>query len=279
MNNSFDIEFNPCNLDSWAERLGLPMPSEGELQKMYERSRGFLLRRHDELIAYYGWAPAPNDGNMLFVLEKEQPCDYEDGFAFQSVHNVSRFQLPFAIADILDTWEADRWGSMFSDTTLFNPCRQRAAVGHKPYVLSDCPPPLIDLFQFIQSLVPGLLIVAEKNDADANSVEFGYYHALPDREWIQQNKGSLQHALGTARFRALLEAAEGTEAHSKQSFDYERYDDQGICGPLVTHFPSGFEHTLPDPWSPDSDNTEESSSPHYTSDDKEFGYCDDDWDY
>ncbi|KAL0072509.1 hypothetical protein AAF712_000272 [Marasmius tenuissimus] len=282
MDSYLNVEFDssPNKLNSYAKRVGLARPSEADLQMIYSRSGGFLLQRRDELVARHGWVPVAHNENMLFVLEKENPSDYDYGLGFQALHDVSRLQLPVFIADMLDTWEAEEWKKMFYDTNIFNPYRQDQTNGRSIFAFKDCPSALSDLFYFIQVLVPGLLAIVDANRE--NVAPDDYQHVLPNDQWIERQKGSLQHIFGAARYSdLLLEAAKATQSGPDEPLDPRccgQWDSQPrsliqMSGKFGTSF-HGAQCSLP--WAPDEEMHSRSPSPQrYTIDDKEFGYCDD----
>ncbi|KAG7091223.1 hypothetical protein E1B28_010274 [Marasmius oreades] len=254
-----EVRFNPSpnDLNAWAKRIRLEKPDEHELQRMYARARRFLIDKRDDLISHHGWVSSSegrNDGNMLFVLEKDVCSSYDVGFGFPTIRDALRLELPVRIADMLDTWEVDKWGKMFSDTNIFHPGTSCC--------FKDRPASLSDIFHFIQILVPGLLVVVDRKDKGGDG-EAIVYRVLPDDKWMYQNKSFLSMVLGTARFTRLLEAAEDFR---QDVYDCRHYDSDRSDSPsdLINVANGG----------PSYDDVCGTSAP-YTSSDKELGYYDD----
>ncbi|KAF9268469.1 hypothetical protein L218DRAFT_983912 [Marasmius fiardii PR-910] len=275
--NDLEVQFNPSrlDLDAWAERIGLgEKPEDEELQKMYTRAREFLLDKRDDLVTNHGWVVSsnthhPEDYDMLFVLEKDVSFSYDGfGLGFQTIHDVSRLEVPVRITDILDTWEARKWGGMFSDTNIFEPTR----AGEHSYCFKDQPTALSDIFHLIQTLVPGLLVVVDRKNGGGDGE---FYGGLPDDTWMQQNKNFLSTVMGTERFTTLLGATRRLEGYREDDYSYRHYDSERSESPsdLIAIGAKGESfydhHDLSD-----EEAFGNHSSP-YTSTDRELGYNDD----
>lgn len=211
------VEFNPSYQSTpWADRTGLSNLSREELEEAYTRCGGFLREKERELVDEYGWSSAQDvRSDSLFRLTGTVT-------AYNRSHDV-QLHLPLTFSSFLDDNNKETWGRMFGNHCLFDPRRQNRS---NASLFIDSPTPMSDIFYLLQTLTPGMLLIAREDDIDEVG-ELLTTRALPSVGWVKDHQVMLEIVFGSEeRYQKLLAAVTGPGL-SPKSFHEEwvtRYD-------------------------------------------------------
>jgi hypothetical protein len=182
------------NLDDWANRLGLPLDID-LLAKHYSAAHKALRQIKADLINHHGWTDSGIVDRLLFVIQAE---------AHRSSSGVPRspsmtISLPFHVSSFFSPERRVQWQMVFHSTPF--------------QTMRHSVPPVGKLFYLLQCLIPGMLMLAKRE----NKPEGVWIttRALPPPDWVDANQALLVDIFGSTHFKALLKASQNTQAAFK----------------------------------------------------------------
>jgi hypothetical protein len=175
------------NMDSWAQRTGIPLTSAEALGTTYARAHRWLLSLKTQLVREHGWVDVhPSDPRMLFTIERPSRRA-QNGMALGLSQ---RLQLPQQATSFFSPDRRVQWQMVFHSDIF---ATQRKLVQ-----------PLSDILNLIQCLLTGMVTLVMEEQ-----VQDGHYETsrgLPKVEWVDANEATLVAIFGQSHYRKLYRA-------------------------------------------------------------------------
>jgi len=137
-------------------------------------------------------------------------------------------RLPRTASAWFEPCLAQQWKKMFECPILFD-ARRRRWSGSAPdryadaYLYVDVEAPLRDIFNFIQCLIPDMVVIIRVDDIDDRGEE-ETTQRLPSPKWVEDFAGELRPIFGEERFEDVAKASQEWSCLSRM-VSYYRYDE------------------------------------------------------
>lgn len=172
-------------ISTWADRTGIPMITTAALEKTWERAKPWLRILKDQLVQNHHWKELGPEHRMLFTIESESPWRGSNNIPLSPKLTL---RLPSNAASFWSPDRRVRWEMVFH-SDIFESQRKLL-------------PPLQDMFNVIQCLITGLVVLM--HEERESQVSYVTSRGLPRVEWVHTNESNLIHVFGKQHYQMLL---------------------------------------------------------------------------
>lgn len=216
-----------------------PYPlDDKELDAAYTRAHDFLLKRVRQLVEL-GWEQHETDG-MQYCTDRPVRSSTDDppdsslaSLSYTRILTSSwgpdqqsrvELRLPRTASAWFDPFLVPQWIDMLTRSSLFNARRRRwnSSASDRyanTYLYVDVEPPLRDVFNFLQCLIPDTLVIIRVDDIDDIGEE-ETTQRLPSSKWVEDYAGELCPILGEERFKDVARASHTCACLSRMVSSY-----------------------------------------------------------
>ncbi|KAF8492136.1 hypothetical protein JB92DRAFT_3004338 [Gautieria morchelliformis] len=230
-----NVQFNPDNRVFWASHTGLPALDDKELDATYQRAHKFLTDRVKTLIKENKWRELDHGSKQVFLSLSA------DGY-------INRLSIPKTVFAFLDPSLFADWRVQF-EMGAFE--AKRPGPSDNDLFISG-PVVLSDIFYILQSIAPGMLVIADRIGESDDMGEMELVRALPRESWVTENDSMLKYILGDSdAFQALLDASRDQDKSFTVSWVSPWDDDDSDCRSTGSYITDEWDDTeYKWPWRP-----------------------------
>jgi len=186
-----------------------PSPlDDKQLDEAYTRAHVFLLERVRQLVKL-GWEQHEADDSLLAFVSYTRVTPSYWGDRQSRVE----LRLPRTASAWFEPSLVPQWKKMFERSALFQARRRRGSGSvvdrYAAYLYVDVEAPLRDIFNFLQCLIPDMLVIIRIDDIDDVGEE-EITQRLPSSTWVEDYAGELHPIFGEERFETVAQASKKT---------------------------------------------------------------------